>query len=138
MTTATPIVNPADGTGARRNIFIVEDNAMLRSALSSLLERESDFCVCGGAESIYEALAQIEQHAPDAAIVDLSLRGSSGMDLIRTLREQYPRMRLLVLSMHDEKLLGDAARSAGANAYIMKHQASDKLLDELRRCLAEG
>jgi DNA-binding NarL/FixJ family response regulator len=138
MTYAVSTANQQFIAAQRRSIFIVDDNAVLRMALELMLEREPDLCVCGTAESVDEALMKIRECAPDAAIIDLTLKNGSGIDLILELRRQYPEMPLLVLSMHDETLFGSAARAAGANAYVMKHQASDKLLAELRRCIADA
>lgn len=120
-------------TLARSNVLIVDDHPILRHGIAQMVAREDDMQVCGEAGSVPEALAFVASHAVDLAIVDLSLDDRSGMELIRTVRERYPHVRCLVLSMHDENLHAERALRAGASGYVMKQEATRKIIVALRR-----
>ena len=100
-----------------------------------IINQEEDLCVCGGAASVEEALQVLQKQMPDVLIVDLSLKDSSGLDLIKQLRDAGCRVPVLVLSMHDEMLYAERALRAGANGYIMKEQAEDALIEGIRMVL---
>ncbi|MEW6486538.1 MAG: response regulator transcription factor [Thermodesulfobacteriota bacterium] len=119
----------------RRRIFVVEDHPIFRLGLRELLEEESDFIVCGEADDIGSALEEIARTSPDLVIVDLSLKGRSGIDLLRDLRARYRDLPLLVLSMYDEALYAERALAAGARGYIMKQETSDSIVHAVRRVL---
>src|SRR6516162_11812170 len=112
---AKPVSTPS-------RIYIVDDHAMFREGLRQLIEHEPDFVVCGDSASAAEALPAITQLKPDLVIVDISLSGSSGIDLIRAIREQHEDLPVLVVSMHDESLYAERALRAGAMGYVMKQQ----------------
>lgn len=122
---------PSAGTPAR--VLIVDDHPILRHGIAQLIERESDFTVCGEAGSHDEALQLLARQAADLMLVDLSLEGPSGLDLIRTVRQRMPQLRCLVLSMHDERLHAERALRAGARGYLMKQEATRKIVTALRQ-----
>jgi len=118
---------------ARSNVLIVDDHPILRHGIAQMVSREDDMRVCGEAGSVPEALAFIAAHPVDLAVVDLSLDDRSGMELIRTVHQRHPQVRCLVLSMHDEKLHAERALRAGASGYVMKQEATRKIIAALRR-----
>jgi DNA-binding NarL/FixJ family response regulator len=120
----------------RKKIFIVDDHPILRDGLSEIINRSSEGAVCGEASSAEEALDRIPAAAPDLVLVDLSLPGMNGIDLVKALKARMPSLRILVLSMHDESLHAERALRAGARGYIMKHQAAKEVQDAIRAVLA--
>jgi len=120
------------------NVFIVDDHPIVRQGLGQLINHEPDLNVCGEAAGVKEARIAVRQANPDVVIVDLSLRDSDGMELIKDIRSKYRNMPVLVLSMHDESIYAERLLSAGANGYIMKQAAADQLLIALRRVLSGG
>ena len=116
-------------------IFIVDDHTMFREGLRQLLEREPDLTVCGDAPGAEEALIGIEQLKPDLAIVDLSLSGGTGIDLIKALRHKHGDLPVLVVSMHEESLYAERALHAGANGYVMKHEPAKTVKAAVRKVL---
>ena len=119
----------------KKKIFIVDDHSVVRQGLSLIINQEEDLEVCGGAPDEQEALTAMDALQPDVAIVDLSLKGSSGLDLIKAVRDRGWNFPVLVLSMHDEALYAERALRAGANGYIMKEQADEAVLDGIRSVL---
>lgn len=126
MTATAPPDTPA-------RILIVDDHPILRHGIAQLITREGDFDVRGEAGSHDEALELLARQEFDLMLVDLSLEGPSGLDLIRVVRERHPRVRCLVLSMHDERLHAERALRAGARGYLMKQEATRKIVAALRR-----
>lgn len=122
-----------EGTAA--NIFIVEDHPIVRRGVAQLLSGEPGFHVCGEAGDASTAMAAIEKARPDLAIIDISLPGANGIELIKNIVAQWPTLPLLVLSMHDETLFAERALQAGAKGYVMKQEATDKLICALHRIL---
>jgi DNA-binding NarL/FixJ family response regulator len=125
------------GVQARR-VFIVDDHPIVRQGLAQLINHEPDLVVCGEAAGVKEARAGIGPAEPDVVIVDLSLRDSDGLELIKDIRSKHRQLPVLVLSMHDESIYAERLLSAGANGYIMKQAAADQLLVALRRVLSGG
>ncbi len=117
-------------------VYLVDDHPLIRESLASLIERQPDLVVCGEAGSAESALAGIGAAKADVAIVDLSLGGRSGLDLIRDLKLAHPGVSVLVLSMHDEALYAERALRAGARGYIMKREATRNVIDAIRRVRA--
>lgn len=126
-------MNPTIPLETPARVLIVDDHPILRHGIAQLITRESDFVVCGEAGSYDEALQQLGQTETDLMLVDLSLEGQSGLDLIRAVRERQPRVRCLVLSMHDERLHAERALRAGARGYLMKQEATRKIVTALRQ-----
>ncbi len=119
----------------KRKIFLVDDHPLVREWLTNLLNQQPDLVVCGEAESAPDALSSIARLKPDAAIVDISLKDSSGLDLIKSLKEIHPDVSVLALSMHDEFLYAERALRAGAKGYIMKRETTRKVVEAIRRVL---
>src|SRR5688572_26775132 len=106
-------------TAQKRRVLIVDDHPLMRQGLAQLINQQPDLAICGEAEDAPQALRQASESKPDAVIVDLSLKGSDGIELIKDLQLQYAQLPILVLSMHDEGLYAERALKAGAWGYIM-------------------
>ena len=120
----------------KRKVLIVDDHRIVRQGLAQLINQEKDLEVCGQAEDAYEAMQAIRALAPDMVIADISLKDTSGMELIKDLKVQYPNLPVLTLSMHDEAVYGERALRAGARGYVMKQEATEKVVTAIRRVLA--
>jgi DNA-binding NarL/FixJ family response regulator len=120
----------------RARVFLVEDHALVRENLIELIQAEADLVVCGEAEDVPTALALIRHHEPGLVILDLSLKGSNGFDLLKDLKELQPKPAVLVLSMHEETFYALQALEAGARGYITKEDATTNLLVAIRRVLS--
>jgi DNA-binding NarL/FixJ family response regulator len=130
-------VPPSAGQTARR-IFIVDDHPLVREWLTNLINQQADLIVCGEADSAPEAAQAIAKLKPEVAIVDLALKDSSGIELIKDLRATCPDVAVLVLSMHDEAHYAERALRAGAKGYIMKRETSKKVIAAIRQVLSGG
>jgi DNA-binding NarL/FixJ family response regulator len=120
----------------RTTILLVDDHPMVRERLSEIINREPDLAVCGEAEDRSEALQKVERQRPGLVIVDLTLKTSDGLELIKDIRSRWPALRMLVVSMHDESLYAERVLRAGALGYITKQEATRKILLAIRRVLA--
>ena len=116
-------------------MVIVDDHPIVRKGIQLLLEQESDLEVCGEAESAGEALEQIRALQPDAAIVDISLKGTDGIELTKSIRAEFARLPILIMSMHDESIYAERVLRSGANGYIMKQEVADNVVNALRTVL---
>lgn len=116
--------------------MIVDDHPMVRERLADVINRESDLRVCGEAEDRAGALEVITRENPGLAIVDLTLKRSNGLDLIKDLHVMHPHLRILVLSMQDESLYAERVVRAGAHGYITKYEATGKILEAIRLVLS--
>ena len=125
--------NNAEKRKAR--VFLVDDHPLVREHLTALIQRETDLEVCGEAGDGPTALSLICRHEPDLVILDVSLKRSSGLDLLKALKQLQPKLLVLVLSMHDETLYAERALLAGAKGYITKEEATIKILLAIRRVL---
>jgi len=123
------------GDPARRRIFLVDDHPLVREWLASMVALEPDLEVCGQAEAAAAALAAVAQARPDLMVVDLSLPRGSGLDLIKNMQAQFPAVRLLVLSMHDEASVAERAFRAGAHGYAVKRESGPRIIDGIRTVL---
>jgi len=129
-------MNPGQASSpARTRILVVDDHPIVRQGLSQLINQESDLMVCGDAKDAHTALESIAALKPDIVIVDVSLQGRDGIDLLKTIRMIHGRLPVLILSMHDESLYAERALRAGANGYIMKQEATDRVLTAVRQIL---
>jgi DNA-binding NarL/FixJ family response regulator len=129
-----PQVYP-DAAARKCKVLIVDDHSIVQSGLGRLIDREPDLAVCGEAGEIHAALRSIDALKPDILIVDISLNGPDGLDLIKSIRTKEPHLPVLVLSVHDESIYAEGAMRAGANGYIMKQEATERVLIALRRIL---
>lgn len=119
---------------SRRNrIFLIDDHPIVRQGLALLINREVDLEVCGEAQDAPSALTALTGCEPDLIVLDISLNGPDGLDLLKTIRLKDAHVPVLVLSMHDESTYAERALRAGANGYIMKHEAAEKVLVAIRR-----
>ncbi len=116
-------------------VFLVDDHPIVRQGLALFIDREPDLMVCGEADGATSALQAIREAAPDFVVLDISLDGPDGLELLKTLRVRYPNLPVLVLSMHDEAVYAERALRAGANGYIMKQEATDRVLTAIRHIL---
>jgi DNA-binding NarL/FixJ family response regulator len=123
-------------TGSKKHqVFVVDDHPIVRQGLAQLINREADLAVCGEAGEASAALQAITGARPDILIIDISLSGPDGLELLKNIRERFPHLPVLVLSMHDESIYAERAVRAGANGYIMKQEATEKVLLAMRRIL---
>ena len=121
---------------AKKTIFIVEDHPLFRVMLAKLIDNEANMTVCGEADNVIDALSSIKRIQPDAAIVDLTLIGSCGLELIKSLRARQIQIPVLVLSMHDENLYAERVLRTGAQGYISKLASPDEVLKAINTVLA--
>ena len=121
-----------------KKILIVDDHPLMRKGLAMTLNAEPDLNVCGQVADAEEALGALEEFDPDLAIVDISLPGMSGLELIKHMQALRPSLRTLVVSRHDEALYAERAIRAGARGYVMKLEASDMIVKAVRRVLNGG
>ena len=119
----------------KAKIFLVDDHPLVREWLTNLIQKQPDLVVCGEAETGLQALPAITALKPDVAIVDISLQGSSGIELIKNLKLLRPPILAIVLSMHDESLYAERALRAGARGYIMKRETAKKVIVAIRQVL---
>jgi len=122
--------------GAAKKILIVDDHPMMREGLVQLISREKDLSVCSEADTAPAALEKVAQLQPDLAIVDITLPGRSGLELIKDIHAMRPETLVLVVSMHEESLYAERVLRAGARGYVMKQEGGKKLLDAIRQVLA--
>lgn len=108
---------------------------MMREGLAQLIGHETDLVVCGEADDAAQALEQIEKLQPDLALVDITLRSTSGLELIKDLRIRVPALSILVISMHDESLYAERVLRAGGRGYVMKQEGGKKLMEAIRQVL---
>jgi DNA-binding NarL/FixJ family response regulator len=120
---------------AKQKVFVLDDHPIVRQGLALLINQEPDLVVSGQAEEAHSALKGIAACRPDIVIVDISLSGPDGLDVIKTIRTTDASLPVLVLSMHEETVYAERALRAGANGYIMKQEATEKVLVALRRIL---
>jgi DNA-binding NarL/FixJ family response regulator len=114
-------------------ILLVDDHPLVREWLASLINQQPDLVVCAEADSAPEALGYLNSQAPDLAIIDLSLKESSGLELIKTIRSTHPAVAVIVLSMHDEKHYAERAIRAGARGYVMKRETTKKIIAAIQQ-----
>lgn len=122
----------------KKKIYIVDDHPLMRKGMAMTLESSIEFDVCGQCESAEEALAEIPGLKPDACVIDISLPGMNGIELVKNLLAQIPKLKILVVSRHDEELYAERAIRAGAKGYLMKLEAGEILVSAVRQILNGG
>src|SRR6266849_2276858 len=122
----------------KRRVFLVDDHPLVREGLANLVNHQDDLTVCGEAEDSGGATTGIEKTTPDVALIDISLKNESGLELVKNLESKFPNVALIVLSMHDEALYAERALRAGARGYVMKRETSKSVLTCIRRVLQGG
>ena len=125
-----------DQQSKQSRILLVDDHAVVRYGIAQLINRQNDLVVCGEEEDASRAMTAIVSLKPDLVIADISLKDSSGLELMRNIKVQYPKLPILVVSVHDESIYAEIAFRAGALGYLMKQEAVDKILTAIRRVLA--
>jgi len=113
-------------------VLLVDDHPMVRERLSEVIQAEPGFIICGEADDRLPALEAIATNRPDIVIVDLTLKSSSGFDLIKDIQVAWPAVAMLVLSMHDESMHAERALGLGAKGYITKQEATRKIVAALQ------
>jgi DNA-binding NarL/FixJ family response regulator len=116
-------------------VLLVDDHPIVRQGLALLIDRESDLSVCGEAEGAHTAFHAITTLRPDIVVLDISLSGPDGLDVLKEIRTRSASLPVLILSMHEESIYAERAMRAGANGYIMKQEATEKVLVAIRRIL---
>ena len=127
--------NKPEEKRAKLKVVLVDDHPIVRQGLAQMISREPDMEVCGEAETAAEALKAIAACHPDVAVVDLSLKGTSGLELLKDIKVRFPKLPVLVLSMYDESMYAERALRAGAKGYMMKEEATEKVLAAIRGIL---
>jgi DNA-binding NarL/FixJ family response regulator len=117
----------------KSTVLLVDDHPIVRQGLTQLINQEPDLVVCAQAEDGSSALHTIATHRPDIVVLDISLNGPDGLAVLKDIRMSYPELPVLVLSMHDESLYAERVLRAGANGYIMKQEATERVLEAIRR-----
>ena len=122
-------------TTAKHQVLIVDDHHVFRHGLSQVIAHEEDLEVCAEAGNAREAIEVVGRLKPDLALLDISLRGTNGIDLLKHLKAAQPGLPVLILSMHDESLYALPALRAGASGYVMKSEALQQVVAAIRRVL---
>ena len=120
----------------KRTVFLVDDHPIVRQGLAQMINNQADLAVVGQGEDAYGSLRAIRDAKPDLVMVDVSLKDSDGIELVKELRAQSPGLPVLVLSMHDESLYTERALRAGASGYVMKQEPPETLLSAIRAVLS--
>lgn len=127
--------SPSPATEKKSRIYVVDDHPIVRQGLAMMINREPDLVVCGEAEEACTVLQALGSQNPDLIIIDISLSGRDGLDLLKNIRARDSALPILILSMHDEAIYAERALRAGANGYIMKQEAAEMVLVAIRRIL---
>ena len=128
--------SPSTTKPRKFRVLIVDDHPIFRAGIIQLIDQEPDLTICGEAEHSAKALEVIAVCRPDIAVIDVTLKGRDGVELMKDLKVRHPDLPVLMLSMHDESLYAERALRAGARGYIMKQETTDKVLVAIRRILS--
>jgi DNA-binding NarL/FixJ family response regulator len=123
-------------TVEKTRVLIVDDHPMTRSGLVHVINHQLDLIVCGEAESAAQALDILDSSRPDLLLIDITLPGKTGLELIKDVKAMHPELLMLVVSMHDESLYADRVLRAGARGYITKHEGGEKLIEAIQHVLS--
>lgn len=130
------VTNNSARSGNSRKILIVDDHPVVRRGLSASLAQSLDWQVTGEASGVQDALKAIRKETPDLVLSDLELEDGSGLDLIAALKEEYPDLPVVILSMHTEDIYAERVIRAGGKGYVMKDEDPDKMMDSIRAALS--
>jgi DNA-binding NarL/FixJ family response regulator len=125
----------SDSRESRKRVFLVDDHPLVREWLGHLINRQTDLTLCGEAGDASEAMREIRRRAPDAVVVDISLGGSSGIELVTEIKLAFPKIAVLVLSMHEDSTYVERALRAGALGYVAKRETTAKIVAAIRQVL---
>lgn len=120
----------------RRRILLVDDHPVTRQGVATLINQQLDLFVCGEADSAHQALEMLQTVKADMAVVDITLKTTSGIELMKSIKVQFPKLPVLMMSMHEESMYAERALRAGAKGYIMKQEANVKILEAINEVLA--
>ena len=134
-TPVKPVDDPPVNRKPKIKVLLVDDHPILRAGLGRLINQEADMMICGEAEDGPTAFDLVGTLNPDIAVIDISLKGSNGIELVKNLKARYPELPTMVLSMHDESLYAERALRAGSLGYIMKEEAIGQVLVAIRKVL---
>jgi DNA-binding NarL/FixJ family response regulator len=126
---------PVPRKNGKARVLLIDDHAILRQGLAQLINQETDMTVCGEAEEAPKGFESVGALKPDVAVVDISLKGGNGLELIKNIKASHPDLPILVLSMHDESLYAERALRAGSLGYVMKEEAAGTVLIAIRKVL---
>src|ERR1700722_3607118 len=129
-------MNRKTSDNGRSRVFLVDDHPLVREGLANLINQQEQLSVFGEAEDSAGALAGIAEKQPNVALIDISLKNESGLELVKSLEQRFPLVALIVLSMHDEALYAERALRAGAKGYVMKRETTKNVLTAIRKVLA--
>lgn len=132
----SPAKRPSPEPKVKHRVFLVDDHPPMRRGLALLIGQEPDLVVCGEAEDLGSAIDGIRDSKPEVVVVDLTLKDSSGLELIKSLKTRDPKLKVLVLSMHDENIFAERALRAGAKGYIMKEETTEGIVRAIHTVLA--
>jgi DNA-binding NarL/FixJ family response regulator len=132
--TSEPVLRRAEAPSYRRPIRVVavDDHAAIRDALADTVESQVDMELCGTASNVQQTIELIQTFRPDVAVVDINIGDEHGLDLVRCLQSEYPDLKVIVFSMYDRSLYGEAALSAGAGGYVMKSESTQSVISAIR------
>lgn len=116
-------------------IIVIDDHPVLRQGIAQLIREQEEFQVVGEADDTKKAITLVQQTKPDGIVLDVSLKGASGIEAAKDIKAIYPRAKILMLSMHDENIYASRALKAGASGYIMKQESPEKVLAALRKVM---
>ncbi|WP_395748884.1 response regulator [Prosthecobacter sp.] len=131
-------VQPSAAVPDKRRVLIVDDHPIFRNGIIQLINHEADLEVCGEICSAAQALGAVDQLKPDIVTLDISIQGTNGIELMKSIRAVHPQLPALMISMHDESIYAERALRAGARGYVMKAASSDKVIEAIRRVLSGG
>lgn len=134
---AAPSGAPAVSSSAKR-LLVVDDHPIFRHGICQFLSQVPDVTICGEASNAQMALDAMRNQKPDVVLLDVSMPGTNGIELVKHMLAEQPKLTILMLSMHDESLYALRAMRAGAKGYVMKQQAMETILDALRKVLSGG
>lgn len=123
------------GKKSKRTVLLVDDHPIVRQGLMQMINHEKDLVVCGTAEDSFQALDEIAALQPDLVLLDISLKGGNGIELLKNIKVRHPKLLVLILSMHDESLYAVRSLRAGAAGYVMKQEATERVLTAIRHVL---
>jgi len=131
---AKPKLQPAEPV-TKKKILLVDDHPITREGLRTVINRQPDLIVCGESANAQQAMEAIKKLAPDLVLLDITLPGKSGLELVKDIQAVYPRVSILAISMHDESLYAERMLRAGASGYINKHRPPEELIAAIQKVL---
>ena len=133
-----PKKQPPNDAPAKKRVLIVDDHPIFRAGLTSLVNLETELAVCGEANDAAQAMHALEKLHPDLVLLDMSLPGKGGLELLKDIRAIAPQTPVLIISMHDETLYAERVIKAGGRGYIMKQEGPEKIVQAIRKVLGGG